>query len=76
SWDRASAANAQDWVRVAEDLRLTRDQLNAYVDALHRPSTQGFSVYQAIGRVAGGTPGFALRFDNKDCHDQAGFQRL
>ncbi|AVI58428.1 DNA helicase (plasmid) [Paracoccus yeei] len=76
SWDRASAADAQDWVRVAEDLRLTRDQLNAYVDALHRPGTQGFSVYQAIGRVAGGTPGFALRFDNKDCHDQAGFQRL
>ncbi|PWL16429.1 DNA helicase [Falsochrobactrum shanghaiense] len=76
SWERASAANAQDWVRVAEDLRLTRDQLNDYVDALHRPGTQGFSVYQAIGRVAGRTPGFALRFDNKDCHDVASWNRL
>lgn len=76
SWDRASAARAQEWVRVAEDLRLTRDQLNAYVDALHRPGTQGFSVYQAIGKVAAATPGFTLRFDNKDCHDEASWQRL
>lgn len=76
SWDRASAARAQEWVRVAEDLRLTRDQLNAYVDALHRPGTQGFSVYQAIGKVAGGAPGFLLHFDNKDCHDEASWQRL
>ncbi|WP_347138260.1 DUF3320 domain-containing protein [Paracoccus sp. SSK6] len=76
SWDRAAAAQAQDWIRVSEDLRLTRDQLNAYADALHRPDTQGFSVFQAIGRVASGAPGFALRFDNKDCHDEASWQRL
>lgn len=76
SWDRACAAKAEEWVRVAEDLRLTRDQLNAYVDALHRPGTQGFSVYQAIGRCAGAAPGFALRFDNKDCHDTARWHRL
>lgn len=76
SWDRASTAAAQEWVRVADDLRLTRDQLNDYVDALHRPGTQGFSVYQAIGRCAGNDAGFALRFDNKDCHDAASWQRL
>lgn len=76
SWDRASAAKAEEWVRVAEDLRLTRDQLNAYVDALHRPGTQGFSVYQAIGKCAGHAPGFALRFDNKDSHDEASWRRL
>ncbi|RRH73823.1 DUF3320 domain-containing protein [Falsigemmobacter faecalis] len=76
SWDRATSAQAEDWIRVSEDLRLTRDQLNAYVDALHRPGTQGFSVYQAIGRCAGPAPGFALRFENKDCHDPAGWHRL
>ncbi|HQU69964.1 MAG TPA: DUF3320 domain-containing protein [Albidovulum sp.] len=76
SWDRASAAKAEEWVRVAEELRLTRDQLNAYVDALHRSGRQGFSVYQAIGRCAGGAPGFALRFDNKDSHDAASWHRL
>ncbi|WP_035025616.1 DUF3320 domain-containing protein [Gemmobacter nectariphilus] len=76
SWDRASAAKAEEWVRVSEDLRLTRDQLNAYVDALHRPGTQGFSVYQAIGRCAGPAPGFTLQFDNKDSHDAASWHRL
>ncbi|WP_291237599.1 DUF3320 domain-containing protein [Gemmobacter sp.] len=76
SWDRASAAKPEEWVRVSEDLRLTRDQLNAYVDALHRPGTQGFSVYQAIGKCAGVAPGFALRFDNKDSHDAASWHRL
>lgn len=76
SWDRASVGAAPDWGRVAEDLRQARDGLNAYVDALHRPGTQGFSVFQAIGRVAGGSPGFALRFDNKDSHDAEGWARL
>ncbi|MDO5604803.1 MAG: DUF3320 domain-containing protein [Paracoccus sp. (in: a-proteobacteria)] len=76
SWERASAAKAANWIRVADDLRLTRDQLNAYVDALHRPGTQGFSVYQAIGKVAGRAAPFALRFDNKDCHDTESWQRL
>ena len=76
SWDRASAAKAEEWVRVSEDLRLTRDQLNAYVDALHRTGTQGFSVYQAIGRCTGRAPGFVLRFDNKDSHDATSWHRL
>lgn len=76
SWDRGSVTKADEWVRVAEDLRLTRDQLNAYVDALHRPGTQGFSVYQAIGKCAGGAPGFTLRFDNKDSHDGESWNRL
>lgn len=76
SWDRASAAKVEEWVRVSEDLRLTRDQLNAYVDALHRPGTQGFSVYQAIGKCAGAAPGFALRFGNKDSHDAGSWHRL
>lgn len=52
SWDRASGHSTADWVRVTDDLRVTRDQLNGYVAALHLPGTQGFSVYQAIGRVA------------------------
>ena len=76
SWDRASATTAGEWVRITEDLRLTRDQLNAYVDALHRSGTQGFSVYQAIGKCAGTTSALALRFDNKDSHDAESWHRL
>lgn len=76
SWSRAANANAQDWVQVSEDLRVTRDQLNAYVDALHRPGTQGFSAYQAIGRAVQNESPFALTFDNKDCHDEARWREL
>ncbi|PWR17605.1 DUF3320 domain-containing protein [Zavarzinia compransoris] len=77
SWDRVAESKASDWVRVSDDLRLTRDQLNAYVAALHHPGTQGFSVFDAIGRTAavGLTP-FALSFRTKDCHNAAGYQRL
>lgn len=76
SWDRACRHDPQEWVRVTEDLRLTRDQLNAYVDALHRPGTQGFSVYQAIGHTAQGAAPFALSFAGKDSHDAESWRRL
>ncbi|QUS37222.1 DUF4011 domain-containing protein [Falsirhodobacter algicola] len=76
SWDRASRAAPEEWVRVGGDLRIARDQLNAYVAALHRPGTQGFSVFQAIGKVAAGGSGFALRFAHKDAHDAEGWRAL
>lgn len=76
SWARATMQNAQDWVRVSEELRLTRDQLNAYIRLLHRPGTQGFSIYQAVGRLVRGEAPFTLCFDNKDCHDEQRWKAL
>lgn len=76
SWDRASGSTEQDWVRIGEDLRLTRDELNAYVEALHRPGTHGVSVFQAIGLVARGAPGVTLSFAGKDAHDAEGWRKL
>ncbi|TMV88359.1 DUF3320 domain-containing protein [Thioclava sp. BHET1] len=76
SWARASRQGAQDWVKVSDDLRLTRDQLNAYVEALHREGTQGFSVYQAVGLAIQAAPPFSLRFPNKDCHDATAWAGL
>ena len=75
-WDRAAAGEEADWIEVTEDLRLTRDQLNAYVAALHRKGTQGFSVFEAIGRVAAGGPPFRLVFPDADAHDAASYARL
>ncbi|HWL55816.1 MAG TPA: DUF4011 domain-containing protein [Paracoccus sp. (in: a-proteobacteria)] len=76
SWDRASGGEDGDWLRVAGDLLLSRDELNAYVEALHRPGTQGFSVFQAIGKVVGGPRPPMLRFAGKDCHDGESWSRL
>jgi hypothetical protein len=76
SWDRAAGLGTRDWRRVTEDLRGARDHLNAYVAALHRPGTQGFSVYQAIGRAARAPARFRLAFPGRDCHDEESWTRL
>lgn len=78
SWERATHAGEQGWIRVTEDLRISRDQLNAYVAALHRRGTQGFSVFEAIGQVMGADvpQPFALAFAGKDCHDEGSWHAL
>ncbi|MGY9047920.1 MAG: DUF4011 domain-containing protein [Rhodobacterales bacterium] len=76
SWDRDITSREADWVEVNEHLRLTRDQLNAYVEALHRTGTQGFSVFQAIGKAAEGKAGPRLSFASKDAHDQQTYNHL
>lgn len=76
SWQRASTPCGQAWMQVTEDVRLTRDQLNAYVEELHQPGTQGFSIFQAIGRAVSGSVPFTLSFADKDCHDAHSWNRL
>ncbi|WP_299261515.1 DUF3320 domain-containing protein [uncultured Kushneria sp.] len=76
SWKRATRDCEAEWVRVTDDLSVTRDQLNAYVAALHEKGTQGFSIFQAIGEASGGMPPFRLSFANKDAHDTTSYTRL
>ena len=75
-WDRASRATEHEWLAITEKLRIKRDQLNAYVGAVHAKGTQGFSAYQAISWTAGAPSGLSLKFDNKDAHDKESFGRL
>lgn len=76
SWARASAASQEEWIKVTDDLEVTREQLNAYVGALHRKGSQGFSVFEAIGRAGGDPLSFSLTFDNKDAHDAESYAHL
>ncbi|NDU99816.1 DUF3320 domain-containing protein [Pseudoroseicyclus tamaricis] len=76
SWDRAARNTGAEWVQVTEDLRVARDRLNAYVEALHAVGTQGFSVFDAIAQLAGRTSAFTLSFASKDAHDAEGYRRL
>ncbi|QIM50045.1 DUF3320 domain-containing protein [Pusillimonas sp. DMV24BSW_D] len=76
SWQRASTPCDQEWMQITDDVRITRDQLNAYVEELHRPGTQGFSIFQAIGRAVSGPVPFALTFVDKDCHDTHSWNQL
>lgn len=75
-WDRASDASENEWITTAGKLRLKRDQLNDYVDAVHAKGTQGFSVYEAVSWIAAKPIGLVLQFGNKDAHDQASFDAM
>ena len=75
-WDRASGSTEEKWVEVTEELKLSRDKLNAYVEALHAKGTQGFSVFDAVALVAQGEPPLEISFASKDAHDEESYKRL
>ena len=80
AWDRAATTDEQEWVDITHQLRGKRDELNAYVEALHTPGTHGFSVFDAVGIItnAQGTekPPFSLAFAALDAHDEESFRHL
>jgi hypothetical protein len=76
AWDRASASSNREWIQVTDGLQLHRDQLNAYVEALHRPGSHGFSVFEAIGIALQQKPAFRLAFAAHDSHDPESFTAL
>ena len=61
---------------MTEELRLSRDRLNAYVMALHAKHSQGFSVFDAVGRVADGGAPFEISYASRDAHDEESYKRL
>ena len=75
-WDRASGGTEEKWIEENEKLKLSRDQLNAYVEALHAKGEQGFSVFDAVAWVAPGKPPFETSFASKDAHDKESYKRL
>ena len=75
-WDRASGGSEEKWIEVTEVLMLSRDQLNAYVEALHAKGAQGISVFDAVALVASGSPPFEISFASKDAHDEKSYKRL
>ena len=75
-WDRSSNDGDTEWLRVTDSLRVSRDRLNAYVQALHTPGSQGFSVFKAIGRLAAGDDCFEVSYSSKNAHDEQSYRRL
>ena len=75
-WERASGSTEKEWIDVTENLKVSRDRLNAYVAALHAKGSQGFSVFDAIGRAASGEAPFKLKYASKDAHDEESYKRL
>ena len=75
-WDRASSSIEVQWIELTDNLRVFRDWLNAYVQALHAKGSPGFSVFDALGRIASGKAPFELSFASKDAHDEQSYKRL
>ena len=75
-WDRASGGSEEKWIDATEDLRLSRDRLNAYVEALHAKGSQGFSAFEAVALATQGEPPFKISFASKDAHDERSYKRL
>lgn len=49
AWEHGEHVDPAEWIAVNERLKLRRDTLNAYVEALHKPSPSGWTPYLALG---------------------------
>lgn len=50
SWKNRSDASEGEWFQISQRLRVRRDELNAYVAAVHTQHSNGWSAYKAMGR--------------------------
>ena len=78
SWEKRGNSSASQWVKLNEGLEVRRDELNAYVAALHRPAPNGLTPYVAIGMATLGLKEHApaLAWPHQDAHDRAGYSDL
>jgi very-short-patch-repair endonuclease len=78
SWEKRGTQKASQWVPLNERLQIRRDELNAYVAALHEPALNGLTPYVAIGIAMLSHQDHAPTFSwpEKDAHDAAGYAEL
>ncbi|MDR0996872.1 MAG: DUF3320 domain-containing protein [Zoogloeaceae bacterium] len=78
AWSAKGAADAEQWQQEAKRLKTLRDQLNGFVDHLHRRHGNGLSAFQAIGRIVSGPelPRLGLSWPSVDAHDAATLNHL
>ena len=71
AWEHGGGIDASEWVAVNERLRLHRDQLNAYVEALHKRYANGWTPYLALGIAlkSHDAPAPDLSWTERDVHD-------
>lgn len=78
SWDAKGSVDAAQWKAEADRLKSLRDQLNLYVERLHRRYRNGLTPHQALGRVIAypDVPHIGLSWPSVDAHDAEALQRL
>jgi len=78
AWEAKGGVDAEQWRKEAQRLKLLRDQLNIFVEHLHRKRRNGLTVYSAIGRVVAGRDcqAFGLSWPSADAHDEDALDAL
>ncbi len=78
SWEAAAGSAADEWIDVNEQLRIRRDELNNYVEALHRPAPSGWTAFAALGVCVSGHDDFAPEpgWDETVEHDETALSEL
>lgn len=78
SWEAHTATNEEEWIIVNEKLRVRRDELNAYVEALHHLHSNGWSAYYGIGIALRGRERFApeLAWPSFNSHDKSQIREM
>lgn len=78
SWEAKGAGDADEWRREAQRLKGLRDQLNIFVEHLHRKRRNGLSAFLAMGRVIASKalPKLGLSWPSADAHDVEALDRL
>lgn len=70
SWEKGRAASSSEWVTVNHRLKVKRDALNAYVEALHQRHANGLTAYVALGVALRGRDRHApeLSWSHREIH--------
>jgi very-short-patch-repair endonuclease len=78
SWKRRARPANDDWLEVSERLQVRRDELNAYVAAIHATHANGWTVYDAMGLSVRdrSLPTVQLDWPRKRSHERADFAAL
>jgi very-short-patch-repair endonuclease len=80
SWEAKGESDAAAWVREAQRLKGLRDQLNGFVEHLHRRHRNGLTAYRAIGLVVAARARrlgpVGLSWPSADAHDEAALGEL
>lgn len=71
AWEHGGRSDASEWIAINERLRLRRDELNAYVEALHKRYSNGWTPFLALGIAlkAVEAPAPSLSWSERDAHD-------
>ncbi|MDZ4821215.1 MAG: DUF4011 domain-containing protein [Planctomycetota bacterium] len=78
TWQNNRRVSQNEWLSINERLKVRRDELNAYVVAIHRTHPNGWTAFEAMGTcVKGGDrPTPTLQWADTVQHDRAAFAGL